>query len=95
MSVDFRNTDLINSMIPKFNNANCLSVGDPELFFPISAEKNAKEQIRAAKRVCENCVHKMQCLDFAVNNEIREGIWGGLSETERRRVIRMRSKVAS
>lgn len=89
--IDFRNTDLINSMIPKFDNANCLSVGDPELFFVNSAEKHAKAQIKAAKKVCENCVHKLQCLDFAMTNEIRYGVWGGLIEFERRRMARKAS----
>ena len=93
MTIDFRNTDLINSMIPKFNQANCLSVGDPELFFPVGVERTSREQIRAAKKVCENCIHKIQCLEFAIENEV-QGIWGGLSDNERRRIVRMRKKVS-
>lgn len=89
--MNFRNTELFSQMIPKFDNANCLSVGDPELFFYSGAEKGAKEQINAAKRVCANCFHKDQCLEFALSNEIHYGVWGGLSELERRRILRRAS----
>lgn len=88
-------TDLINITVPSFKNANCLSIGDPELFFYNSKEKGAAQQIRAAKKVCSNCVHKLQCLDFALDNEIKQGIWGGLSEYERKRILRMRAAKAS
>ncbi len=54
---------------------------DPEAFFP---EKGGST--REAKRVCLGCSVRTECLEFALANDERFGIWGGLSERERRRV---------
>ena len=64
--------------------ANCLGL-DPDVFFP---ERGAST--REAKEVCRGCVVRAACLDFAVANGERFGIWGGLSERERRKVRRAR-----
>ena len=56
---------------------------DPEAFFP---EKGGST--RDAKRVCEACPVSGQCLDYAMANDEKFGIWGGLSERERRRLRR-------
>jgi WhiB family redox-sensing transcriptional regulator len=56
---------------------------DPEAFFP---EKGGST--RDAKRICTTCEVKAQCLDYALQNDERFGIWGGLSERERRRIKR-------
>jgi WhiB family redox-sensing transcriptional regulator len=56
---------------------------DPEAFFP---EKGGST--REAKRVCRSCDVRTECLEFALENDERFGIWGGLSERERRRVKR-------
>jgi WhiB family redox-sensing transcriptional regulator len=54
---------------------------DPEAFFP---EKGGST--REAKRVCVGCDVRAECLEYALANDERFGIWGGLSERERRRV---------
>ena len=54
---------------------------DPEAFFP---EKGGST--REAKRVCQNCEVRSECLDYALANDERLGIWGGLSERERRQL---------
>ena len=54
---------------------------DPEAFFP---EKGGST--REAKRVCLGCDVRAECLEYALENDERFGIWGGLSERERRRV---------
>lgn len=59
---------------------------DPEAFFP---EKGGST--REAKRVCSSCEVRAECLEYALENDERFGIWGGLSERERRRM--RRSKV--
>jgi len=59
---------------------------DPEAFFP---EKGGST--RDAKRICTTCEVKAQCLEYALQNDERFGIWGGLSERERRRLRRSRS----
>jgi len=56
---------------------------DPEAFFP---EKGGST--RDAKRICTTCDVKSQCLEYALQNDERFGIWGGLSERERRKLKR-------
>lgn len=65
--------------------ANCLGV-DPDLFFP---ERGAST--KEAKAVCKGCVVREDCLEFALQNGEKFGIWGGLSERERRRIHRQRA----
>jgi WhiB family redox-sensing transcriptional regulator len=54
---------------------------DPEAFFP---EKGGST--REAKKVCVGCEVRQQCLEYALANDERFGIWGGLSERERRKL---------
>ena len=56
---------------------------DPEAFFP---EKGGST--REAKRICVSCEVKQECLEYALMQDERFGIWGGLSERERRRLKR-------
>lgn len=63
--------------------AKCLDA-DPEAFFP---EKGGST--REAKRICATCPVRSECLDHALENDERFGIWGGLSERERRRAKRL------
>jgi WhiB family transcriptional regulator, redox-sensing transcriptional regulator len=56
---------------------------DPEAFFP---EKGGST--REAKKICTDCEVKAECLEYALANDERFGIWGGLSERERRRLRR-------
>ncbi|MBM7230507.1 WhiB family transcriptional regulator [Dietzia cinnamea] len=56
---------------------------DPEAFFP---EKGGST--REAKKICTGCEVKAECLEYALANDERFGIWGGLSERERRRIKR-------
>jgi len=58
----------------------------PEAFFP---EKGGST--REAKRICSGCEVRAECLEYALANDERFGIWGGLSERERRRVRRQRA----
>ncbi|QFQ02962.1 Transcriptional regulator WhiB2 [Corynebacterium urogenitale] len=54
---------------------------DPEAFFP---EKGGST--REAKRICQACGVRDECLEYALANDERFGIWGGLSERERRKL---------
>jgi WhiB family transcriptional regulator, redox-sensing transcriptional regulator len=56
---------------------------DPEAFFP---EKGGST--REAKRICLGCEVRDACLEYALAHDERFGIWGGLSERERRRLKR-------
>lgn len=67
--------------------ANCRGA-DADLFFP---ERGAST--RKAKAICTACEVKLDCLEFALVEGEKFGIWGGMSERERRRVRRERGTV--
>ena len=71
--------------LPWAADAKCLQA-DPETFFP---EKGGST--REAKRICVQCDVRDLCLDYALENDERFGIWGGLSERERRKLKRIAS----
>jgi len=62
---------------------------DPEAFFP---EKGGST--RDAKRICARCEVKENCLNYALDHDERFGIWGGLSERERRKIKRQAREAA-
>lgn len=64
---------------------------DPELFFPVGTTGQALTSIDHAKRVCGECKVTNECLDFALDTNQDSGIWGGLSEEERRAIRRKRA----
>jgi WhiB family redox-sensing transcriptional regulator len=57
---------------------------DPELWFP---ELDSLWRVAQAKKICEKCPVKKECLDYALVNKFKDGIWGGLSPTERHRLM--------
>jgi WhiB family redox-sensing transcriptional regulator len=61
---------------------------DPELFFPEKGEPS-----HAAKRVCAGCEVRAECLQEALDRNERFGVWGGLSERERRTLGRQPNPV--
>jgi WhiB family redox-sensing transcriptional regulator len=69
---------------------------DPELFFPIGNSGPALLQIEEAKQVCRRCSVMEECLRWAIDSGQDAGVWGGLSEDERRtlkrRTIRLRAR---
>lgn len=65
--------------------ANCRGM-DPELFFP-----GRGEVVAQVKAVCRECDVQAECLAYAMNVGEYHGIWGGLSECERRRLRRNRN----
>jgi WhiB family redox-sensing transcriptional regulator len=68
---------------PEWQERALCSQTDPEAFFP---EKGGST--REAKRICSRCEVKGECLEYALGHDERFGIWGGLSERERRRLKR-------
>lgn len=67
--------------------AACLTV-DPELFFPVGNTGPAIAQIAEAKQVCARCDVVDTCLKWALENGQDAGVWGGMSEDERRSLKR-------
>lgn len=69
------------------NRAACLDE-HPELFFPRGTTGPALYQIEEAKKVCRRCDVRDQCLSWALETGQDHGIWGGMSEDERRALKR-------
>jgi WhiB family redox-sensing transcriptional regulator len=57
----------------------------PEIFFPSDGVG-----VEVARRYCAECPVKGPCLEYALENHIEHGVWGGASERERRRIARSR-----
>ena len=62
---------------------------DPSTFFPSDGVG-----VDLARKICETCPVKAACRDYALDNRIDHGVWGGTSERERRRILRARSRGA-
>ena len=60
---------------------------DPELFFPIGNTGPALLQIEEAKQICRRCDVRDACLQWALEAGQDHGVWGGLSEDERRAIL--------
>jgi WhiB family redox-sensing transcriptional regulator len=63
---------------------------DPELFFPDGDVRSARAQVKTAKLICRGCPVSATCLSWALASGQEAGIWGGLTENERRRLHRGR-----
>jgi WhiB family transcriptional regulator, redox-sensing transcriptional regulator len=66
---------------------------DPDLFFPISGAGPARVQVERAKAVCAGCPVRGDCLRYALAAGPLQGVWGGLTEEERR-LLRQREAKA-
>ena len=62
---------------------------EPSIFYP---EEDADAD--DAKAVCAECVVRVACLEFALSSREKQGVWGGATERERRRIIRQRRRTA-
>jgi len=68
---------------------------DPELFFPVGTAGPALRQIGEAKRICRACPAQTQCLAWALDNGITDGVWGGATEDERRAIRSLHRRTSS
>jgi WhiB family redox-sensing transcriptional regulator len=62
---------------------------DPEIFYPAT-----EDDAEAAKAICALCPVREACLEHALARRERDGVWGGLTERERRRILRQRRRTA-
>jgi WhiB family redox-sensing transcriptional regulator len=69
-------------------NAACRGL-DPEIFYPVT-----DEEADVAKAVCAVCAVRETCLEHALGSRERDGVWGGATEKERRRILRQRRRSA-
>ena len=67
-------------------------IADPDLFFPISQSGPASAQMARAKAICARCMVQDDCLRYALAADPVHGVWGGMSEEERRRLRRREQK---
>ena len=80
-------------MVPLTNqtwrqHAACRGV-EPDIFYPAS-----DEEADVAKAVCAVCPVRQPCLEYALSSRERDGVWGGATEKERRRLLRQRRRSA-
>ena len=71
--------------------AACLRL-DTDLFFPPDENQWEDQQVEDAKAVCRTCPVQTVCLEFALATRQKQGIWGGLTEDERRSLRRRRAR---
>ncbi len=64
---------------------------DPSIFYPSDDDELEAD---AAKAVCAVCPVQAECLEHALGSKEREGVWGGATERERRRIVRQRRRAA-
>lgn len=62
---------------------------DPDIFYPVS-----DEEAEDAKAICAACPVQQACLEWALAVREKDGVWGGATERERRRILRRRRRSA-
>lgn len=62
---------------------------DPDIFYPMT-----DEEAEEARSICAGCSVRLACLEWAVSNREHDGVWGGATERERRRLARQRRRSA-
>ena len=77
--------------IQKWRSIGLCRGSDTMVFYPPSEDDTLAEE---AKTICAMCAVRKPCLEFALNTREKHGVWGGLTERERRRVLRQRRRSA-
>jgi WhiB family redox-sensing transcriptional regulator len=72
------------------NQAACRGV-DPDIFYPVTEDESDAVE---AKAICGGCPVREPCAEYALSAREKMGVWGGLTERDRRRIIRHRRKSA-
>ena len=71
------------SLVPAWMKAGRCRNEEPNKFFPDNGAG-----VVAAQIICRECGVRVECLEYALDNRIEDGVWGGASERERRRILR-------
>ena len=71
------------------------ATADPDLFFPISHSGPAVRQVMRAKAICARCEIQQECLRYALDAGSIQGVWGGMTEAERRRLLRRQRRIGA
>jgi hypothetical protein len=75
---------------PKFPNALCAKLENKDYFFPDGKILEA-ERLPELQAICSICTHRKECLEYAIKEQIRFGIWGGTTGEMRRRLFKKQS----
>ena len=75
----------------KWRAAGLCKGSDPLVFYPPAEDDSLAEE---AKTICSMCAVRQPCLEFALTTREKHGVWGGLTERERRRLLRQRRRSA-
>lgn len=67
---------------PSFPQAQCVTLEDKDFFFPKQGKQEA-ERLPQLRQLCFSCIHREECLGYALDREIQYGIWGGKTPRER------------
>jgi WhiB family redox-sensing transcriptional regulator len=67
---------------------------DPDLFFPIGTGGPARREIDEAKRICRTCPAQAQCLAWALDHGVTDGVWGGTTADDRRALRSLPGRIA-
>ena len=85
-----KNMELLVSKSP-FDGTQLCADADPEMFFPETYTYLDKAKISAAKATCGDCWIKNECLEYAMKDPELEGIWGGTTPLERKRLGKLKT----
>ena len=72
---------------PKFTEAKCAEIDDKDYFFPDNKRDEA-ERLPQLKQICGSCIHREECLGYALDKRIVYGFWGGYTADQRRSINR-------
>jgi WhiB family redox-sensing transcriptional regulator len=76
----------LNELLDETGETPCMSA--PDLFFPPDEETLGNSRVVYAKQLCGLCPLRLQCLEYAIDNNEKHGIWGGLTRYERNKISR-------
>ena len=84
MQHDFEIEGLTDQLVLDWRDLAACKGADTDLFFPAGETGPAAEQIAMAKRICAGCDVRDECLGYAIETNQVSGVWGGVTEDERR-----------
>ena len=73
-------------LLPHLPQAKCRDVENPDLFFPESRAEERKS-LQAIRKLCDGCIERKECLDYALEQKIPYGIWAGFTWEQRKRMM--------
>jgi WhiB family redox-sensing transcriptional regulator len=71
---------------PVFDEARCATIEDKDFFFP-DGRKAEADRLPQLKQICFSCIHRKECLEYALEKQIPYGFWGGKSTLERQAIL--------